>query len=678
MSLLRLILTTVLLIVLPIAGFSADFQQDSLPAKQKVEGLLREASTLSVNQPNKGILVLEEALGLARKNNLEYLEGEILLQLGQNQILLGNYQEGRDNLQLALGSTSILAQAEKKASCFYLIGVCNHRQGYHPGAIKNYLEAIRIYETLHDASGMLSSYSALADVYSRMNLFSLSVEYNLKGLQLLENQKDQFRQVVVTENLSTIFQNQKNPEKSREYLLKTLSLYRQLGNKAGEANTLQKLGKIALELNQPEASKAYFEQSLVIARKFQAKAMVAENLCGLGKVNYQLKDYEKANAHYREAIAIGKSLGLKTLLDEAYSGLSELYKSLNDKGKSKAFEALSTEIRDSVFNDSILKRAADLQLLYEAEKKQAQIDNYRKSEEIRDLQLIKERELRNFFIILSVVLVGFSLVVLYFFRQNRKINQELKTRYSELQQKNNAIEEQKEQLTQLNQVKDRFFSIISHDLRNSLTTTKLYFDLVSNPNFKEEDNPNLTRDISYSVQNTIDLLENLLVWASGQIKGIEIKPTAIDLFELCEENIQLVGGQASQKKIRLLNDVDADCQVLGDKEMVNLVIRNLVSNALKFTPEHGEVILLSEEDGEEIKIMVIDNGVGISPEKQAELFTQYKNTSTKGTGNEKGTGLGLMLCKEFIERNGGRIWVESEEGRGTCFTFTLPKHEIAA
>jgi len=126
-----------------------------------------------------------------------------------------------------------------------------------------------------------------------------------------------------------------------------------------------------------------------------------------------------------------------------------------------------------------------------------------------------------------------------------------------------------------------------------------------------------------------------------------------------------------------LNDVDADCQVLGDKEMVNLVIRNLVSNALKFTPEHGEVILLSEEDGEEIKIMVIDNGVGISPEKQAELFTQYKNTSTKGTGNEKGTGLGLMLCKEFIERNGGRIWVESEEGRGTCFTFTLPKHEVA-
>jgi signal transduction histidine kinase len=130
---------------------------------------------------------------------------------------------------------------------------------------------------------------------------------------------------------------------------------------------------------------------------------------------------------------------------------------------------------------------------------------------------------------------------------------------------------------------------------------------------------------------------------------------------------------AVQKNITLQNDTDEDACIMADANMVNLILRNLLSNALKFTNDGGNVSILSQEEGDFHQIIVIDNGVGINAEKVETLFTQHNNVSTQGTGNEKGTGLGLMLCKEFVEKNGGQIWVESEESKGSSFYFTFPK-----
>lgn len=202
---------------------------------------------------------------------------------------------------------------------------------------------------------------------------------------------------------------------------------------------------------------------------------------------------------------------------------------------------------------------------------------------------------------------------------------------------------------------------------------KLYFDLVSNPDFGGESQSRLGKEVAGSVQNTIDLLENLLVWASGQIKGVEVAPQKISLHKLAEENCQMLHSMAFQKGIELKNDTDEDAFIMADLNMVNLILRNLLSNALKFTNEGGFVSILSQEEEHFHQIIVIDNGVGIHADKLKTLFTAHANVSTQGTGNEKGTGLGLMLCKEFVEKNGGQIWVESEEGKGSSFYFTFPK-----
>jgi signal transduction histidine kinase len=288
--------------------------------------------------------------------------------------------------------------------------------------------------------------------------------------------------------------------------------------------------------------------------------------------------------------------------------------------------------------------------------------------------LRQTNQVKNFFISLSVLLGVLIFVFVYFISENRKINRQLKKGLTELEVKNQEILVQKEQLSQLNQVKDRFFSIISHDLRNNLTTMKLYFDLVSNPAYDATTQQEFGKEVAASVQNTIDLLENLLVWASGQIKGVRVEPKKVSLYYLAEENISMLKSMAVQKGIALHNETDQDAFLLADANMVNLILRNLLSNALKFTKEGGEVSILSEEFDTYHQISVIDNGVGIDANKLNSLFTAHLNVSTQGTANEKGTGLGLMLCKEFTEKNGGKIWVESEAGKGSSFMLTFPKY----
>ena len=185
-----------------------------------------------------------------------------------------------------------------------------------------------------------------------------------------------------------------------------------------------------------------------------------------------------------------------------------------------------------------------------------------------------------------------------------------------------------------------------------------------------------------STQNAFKLLENLLVWARSQSGKIEFNPSFINIRNLVDENIELLNPIAIEKNIRLQSDVSDDYYINTDKDLINMVIRNLLSNAVKFTHEKGKVTLTSalfEGDYhiENIKISVNDTGIGMAQENLNKLFRIEKNYKSFGTKDETGTGLGLILCKEFIEKCNGKIWVESEEGKGSVFYFSLPNENAS-
>jgi len=223
--------------------------------------------------------------------------------------------------------------------------------------------------------------------------------------------------------------------------------------------------------------------------------------------------------------------------------------------------------------------------------------------------------------------------------------------------------------------KDKFFSIIAHDLKSPFNTLIGFSDLLLKTfdDREPEEIKKLLKHINDSSLLGFNLLNNLLEWSRSQTGKIKYEPVLFDFAQLVDEVIDLHSGTAEKKKIKLDGSGLAIGEVNADRKMIYTVLRNLVSNALKFTQPGGEIRISGKDMGNEFEISVSDSGVGIPANKLDKLFSISENISTQGTDNETGTGLGLLLCKEFVEKNGGKIRVQSAVGKGSEFLFTIPK-----
>lgn len=256
------------------------------------------------------------------------------------------------------------------------------------------------------------------------------------------------------------------------------------------------------------------------------------------------------------------------------------------------------------------------------------------------------------------------------FRQSKMIERQTEI----LEKQNRQLEIVAEGLRQANETKDKFFSIISHDLRSPFNSIAGFSELIvhslEEKNYEEASE--FAGIIRQSTYRAMDLLSNLTEWSRSQTGKLIFKPEWVKLWNLVRGILELYGLTSEKKEIRMVNQVDAECTLWADRGMISTILRNLVSNAIKFTPRGGMITVKSERvDGEYI-INVIDTGVGISGEMQDKLFLTGKNYSTAGTENEHGTGLGLILCREFVEKHGGKIGVESSPDKGSRFYFTIP------
>jgi PAS domain S-box-containing protein len=240
------------------------------------------------------------------------------------------------------------------------------------------------------------------------------------------------------------------------------------------------------------------------------------------------------------------------------------------------------------------------------------------------------------------------------------------------------IEQSERDLRDINAKKDKFFSIIAHDLRSPFSGLAGLTEILKNSirELSEEQVDTYLDLINQSTQNIFKLLENLLSWAKTQTGKIEFSPTRLNLYEIVNETVSVINISAKNKNITINVSIEPDTKVNADENMLNTVIRNLISNAIKYTHNNGYVQVFSEiREINKRKFSVIgvkDNGVGIPANKQNKIFNIEDNYTTNGTGKEKGTGLGLILCKEFVEKHNGRIWCESQENQGSTFYFSLP------
>jgi signal transduction histidine kinase len=240
------------------------------------------------------------------------------------------------------------------------------------------------------------------------------------------------------------------------------------------------------------------------------------------------------------------------------------------------------------------------------------------------------------------------------------------------------IQLQNEDLQKLNATKDKFFSIISHDLRSPfngiLGFSTILVDQIEEKNFDGIEE--YARIVKNSAQRALSLLMNLLEWSRSQTGLVKFSPEYVEIGILIDEVANLFVEMAQQKSIELSIELPSKVIAFGDKDMLGCILRNLISNALKFTNPGGHIVISAERKPDEILFSVSDNGVGMKKEALGKIFRIDSSSSTKGTNDEKGTGLGLILCKEFVEKHRGKIWAESELGKGSEFKFSIPVKDI--
>jgi signal transduction histidine kinase len=317
---------------------------------------------------------------------------------------------------------------------------------------------------------------------------------------------------------------------------------------------------------------------------------------------------------------------------------------------------------------------AELQARYQVERKEKENERLRHSQQLSKAQIRNQQLMIGSVLIILFILFALALVFRKRYQQNQKLNIQLSLKNKEIEDHQQNVEILNAELKEANNTKDKFFSIVAHDLKNPFNSLLVLSELLLNDyeTFSDEERKQFIFQIKFSAKNTYSLLQNLLEWASSQSNKTSIVKEKINLANLTSEAITLLKPIAKNKKIVINSDIPDEMIAYADRNMVSTVILNLLTNAIKFTPQKGLVEIRSYQRNHHVEVEVADTGIGISDDNQKKLFRLDEKFQTDGTEKEKGTGLGLVLCKEFIEKNNGEIWVKSKEGAGSRFYFSLP------
>lgn len=292
---------------------------------------------------------------------------------------------------------------------------------------------------------------------------------------------------------------------------------------------------------------------------------------------------------------------------------------------------------------------------------------------LKDAQITKqeqELEVQKIILFYTFCILTLAMILAFVMFNNWR---RIKSNNRKLKNRNDEIRAQAEQLNNLNAAKDKLFSIISHDLRSPVASLKALMSIMGKSNLSEREFVSTVEKLKSRLDSVYDDLDNMLEWAQSQLKGLQVNTESFDLKLLADLKIELFREAARIKSITLINDIEKGSYVLADKNHISLALRNLLANAIKFTPYGGCVRVYCSDQDEQMEISISDSGIGMCPEELSRLFDTSTHFTKRGTNDEKGAGIGLLLTKEFVENNGGSLSVQSEAGKGSTFSFSLKR-----
>lgn len=528
-------------------------------------------------------------------------------------------------------------------------------------ALQIYQKGLKIRQAVNDRKGVSLILNNIGLIYQDFGVYDEALTYHYKGLEIARE----------IDNINTItysYSNIGSCYKLKKEFKSALKYYK-LGHKIYDENKnngrnysyfLANIGMAYFELGKTDSALHYFEQSLKQAERIHNEHRVAIAEYHLGIAHLHLGNIETAAGFIHKSYQHALENQYLELLRDNQFALAEIEEARGHANVALEYYKNAAALKDSLFNKEEISKFAELIIKQIQEKEENEKALLKENIEIQKVIIREER------IILWMLVAGGVLLLAALFHIARS--------RESIKKLNAKLRESERGLKQSNADKDKLFTIIAHDLRSPFNTI-MGFSKILAQHAKKKDVDNIeeySKIINKSSENAMALLSNLMEWSLSKTDQMIFNPKELDVNDLINKNVRFHTATAKQKSITITNLTKGSLLVSADPSMVDTVIRNLISNAIKFTSSGGSIQVWGENKKENVEIAVRDNGLGMKEEALQKLFRADTQYSTYGTQNEKGTGLGLMLCKEFIEKHNGQIWVQSEVGKGSVFYFHLP------
>jgi len=581
---------------------------------------------------DSAIIACDRALNLAKIANDKKLVAITLTEKSIAHQMKGEVTESAELITQSISILESINDTNSLSNAYLSMGLMNKLDNNLSEAIKNIQKSLELSLKLGQSTKILNAHINLGETFILIESYDMAEKHLFKAVDMLGKSNQKNVRASVYCDLGKLNIKRKRLAEAEKYAKMALQINEELNEEFSKIYDYINLGQIELLKKNGATARSFFEQAMDLSNKFSTTSESNDIYEGIYK-SYSIEENYKSALEWHE-----KLLAL-----------------INSQKKSQKSEAI-----------------AEIKTRYEVEKKDAQIKLLNKNNEIAELEAEKRASQTEFLIGIFIATLSILAIVLFFLQKLNKSNQKLLLQKSEIENQRNQIENQKEILMALNHKKDQILTIISHDLRNPMIAVKGVLDFYKNGLLEKEEIENIAVSLNNNISTIDETLLGLLQWAKEDTLTTTAEKTKVNVFNKVNESFVLLQEMARMKGIKFLNQCNVVHHILISPIHLNIIIRNLLTNATKFSYPSGKIIVSSAELNQKIQISVKDFGVGVKDDLKENLFITSLEETNSGTNGEKGSGIGLYLCKEFVEKNNGKIWIENNPEGGSVFFIEFP------
>jgi len=594
---------------------------------------------------NQGLLLFTER---------KYKTGQawMILALADNDDTHGSTLAASEKAQYALAIFKSEHETTGMAECYGLLSGIEDKNGNFDKAIAYLIDELNIYNAANDKNGILLSWTNIGSVYDDSHDTAKALKYYLRADSLSNTLPLSQNVIAIKNNLGAFYFNLGDTIKSFSFFSKVLQLSNKPEYRLSFIKANMNMGVMCYSIGEKEKGKGFLYNALVLTKEYKMPDQEATLWMNFA---YFFNDkpvdtlISYIDTAYQRVLLTGNKIKERMI----YDAYATLYERKNDYKEANRYLKLERALTDSMYTVNKEKEIANIVAVYDLKLSTAKVHEL-------EILIKRNQQQKTIIISIAILIILLSGILFYYYRRSKHLNTHL--------------EQGRKDLAGLNKMKDKLFSVIGHDMRGPIANIPVMIEMIESEMIIPEEYREAFTTLKEHADITLETLDKLLLLGKQYIKGENFKPEKFTTKLHIHKNIELVAFTANTKEITIEDHTPDDISVYADAAHFDFIIRNLLSNAIKFSFQGGKIEISAERTTikDYIVFSVKDHGTGMDENTLSHIFTASV-TSTFGTGHEKGNGIGLLLCKDFINLNNGKIWVESKKGVGTTFFFSLKK-----